>query len=70
MCSVALGVLFLAFLFGIVTAAGLCTGPIPVHSCDPKNNYNRTPGKGENVRKANDLRNLLGSASRTSSLTH
>ena len=31
-CSVALGVLFLfaVFLFGIVTAAGLCTGPIPV----------------------------------------
>ena len=37
MCSVALGVLFLfaVFLFGIVTAAGLRTGPIPVHSCGP-----------------------------------
>ena len=36
-CSVALGVLFLfaVFFFGIVTAAGLCTGPIPVHSCGP-----------------------------------
>ena len=34
-CSVALGVflLFAVFLFGIVMAAGLCTGPIPVHSC-------------------------------------
>jgi len=32
-CFVALGVVFLcaAFLNGIVTAAGLCTGPIPVH---------------------------------------
>jgi len=36
-CSVALGVFFLfaVFLIGIVTAAGLCTGPIPVHSCGP-----------------------------------
>ena len=34
-CSVALGVVFLfvVFLNGIVTAAGLCTGPIPVHFC-------------------------------------
>ena len=36
-CSVALGVFFLfaVFLIAIVTAAGLCTGPIPVHSCGP-----------------------------------
>ena len=36
-CFVALGVFFLfaVLLFGIVTAAGLCTGPIPVHSCGP-----------------------------------
>ena len=26
---------FAVFLNGIVTAAGLCTGPIPVHSCGP-----------------------------------
>ena len=36
-CSVALCVVFLLLCFcnGIVTAAGLCTGPIPVHFCGP-----------------------------------
>jgi hypothetical protein len=38
-CSVALGVVsfyLLCFCTWIVTAAGLCTGPIPVHFCGPQ----------------------------------
>ena len=37
MCSVAFGVVWclLCFCNGIVTAAGLCTGPLPVRFCGP-----------------------------------
>ena len=35
-CSVALGVVFFFCCVFAMTAAGLCTGPIPVHFCGPQ----------------------------------